>query len=294
MNIQGVVQQLGLFAPAINPGALIAAAAAGLDLGSALSDLNAATPPYRFRVLIREAIELANEVQELGASLLQALEKRDAEQLATHSFGRGDQTPVTRLTTSRNREIDEANAQIAALNAAENAFNDRLSFYKGRALMNPWEAASLVAHGLSLIPQAIGIALETTAAVGHAVPAAQFGGSGFGGTPHVSAVYGGQNVGHASNSGAKAARIAAAVLQTTGLVSGTLGSHYQRQDQWNLEATLATDDLGRLDAEIATATIRVDVAAKQKSAQDITVQNANSTSTRTCAASTPTRTSTTG
>jgi hypothetical protein len=274
MNIQGVVQQLGLFAPAINPGALVAAAAAGLDLGSALSDLNAATPPYRFSVMIREATELANEVQELGSSLLQALEKRDAEQLATIRSS-GEIKVQKAVDDFRNRQIDEANAQITALSAAKNAYNDRLNFYKGRAFMNPWEATALIAHGASLIPQAIGIALETTATVAHAVPAAQFGGSGFGGTPHVSAVYGGQNVGHASNSGAKAARIAAAILQTTGLVSGTLGSYYQRQDEWNLQATLATDDLGRLNAEIATATIRADVATKQKAAQDITVQNAN-------------------
>ena len=292
MNIQGVVQQLGLFAPAINPGALVAAAAAGLDLGSAINDLSAATPPYRFSVMIREATQLANEVVELGSSLLQALEKRDAEQLATIRSS-GEIRLQKAVDDFRNREIDEANAQITALSAAKNVFNDRLSFYKGRAIMNTWEATALIAHGASLIPQAIGIALETTAAVGHAVPAAQFGGSGFGGTPHVSAVYGGQNVGHASNSGAKAARIAAAVLQTTGLVSGTLGSYHQRQDDWNLQATLATDDLGRLNAEIATATIRR-TWRPSKRPPKTSRSKTPKTSMRICALSSRTRNSTTG
>ena len=76
MNIEGVVQQLPLFAPPISPGLLIAATAAGLDLGSVLSDSGAALPPYRFRTMIRQAIELCEVVRGLGAELLAVLEKK--------------------------------------------------------------------------------------------------------------------------------------------------------------------------------------------------------------------------
>ena len=48
MNIQELVQQLPPFAPQISPALLVAAQAAGVDLSSVLSNINAATPYYRF------------------------------------------------------------------------------------------------------------------------------------------------------------------------------------------------------------------------------------------------------
>src|SRR5918998_796168 len=50
MNIEGVVRQLPLFESPIDPGLLVKAAAAGVDLSSVLADVSAATPYYRFTV----------------------------------------------------------------------------------------------------------------------------------------------------------------------------------------------------------------------------------------------------
>ena len=82
MNIEGIVRQLPLFQPPIDPGLLVKAAAAGVDIASALNDLNAPLPCYRFQVMVQKANELINDVKSLGAALLGALEKRDAEELA--------------------------------------------------------------------------------------------------------------------------------------------------------------------------------------------------------------------
>ena len=71
-----------MFAPPIDPGLLVKAAAAGLDIGSVLSDLNAPPPHYRFHVLAQKASESINDVKSLGAALIAALEKKDAEELA--------------------------------------------------------------------------------------------------------------------------------------------------------------------------------------------------------------------
>jgi hypothetical protein len=81
-NIEGVVQQLPLFDPPLDPGMLVQAAAAGLDIGSIVSGLNQPIGPLRSLPLIRKALELAGEVRSLGAGLLAALEKGDAENLA--------------------------------------------------------------------------------------------------------------------------------------------------------------------------------------------------------------------
>ncbi|MCY7392548.1 MAG: hypothetical protein LH647_14000, partial [Leptolyngbyaceae cyanobacterium CAN_BIN12] len=58
MNIEGVVRQLALFEPPIDPGALVKAIAGGLDISSALADLNAPLPLYRFNVLLQKANEV--------------------------------------------------------------------------------------------------------------------------------------------------------------------------------------------------------------------------------------------
>ena len=76
------MQQLPLFDPPLDPGMLVQAAAAGIDIGSIVSGLNQPTGPVRSLFLIQKSLEIAAEVRSLGAGLLAALEKGDAEQLA--------------------------------------------------------------------------------------------------------------------------------------------------------------------------------------------------------------------
>ena len=82
MNIEGVVRPLALFDPPIDPGMLVKAAAAGLDISSIVSGLNQPIGPVRSLTLIQKALELCNEVRSLGNALLSALEKGDREHLA--------------------------------------------------------------------------------------------------------------------------------------------------------------------------------------------------------------------
>jgi hypothetical protein len=82
LNIEGVFRQLALFDPPIDPGMLVKAAAAGIDLGSIISGLNQPVGPQRCLFWIQKAAELAAEVRSLGGALLAAVEKGDAERLA--------------------------------------------------------------------------------------------------------------------------------------------------------------------------------------------------------------------
>lgn len=82
MNIEGIVRQLPLFEPPIDPGMLVKAAAAGIDISSLVSGLNQPVVPVRAPLLIQKALELCGEVRNLGANLLAALEKQDGETLS--------------------------------------------------------------------------------------------------------------------------------------------------------------------------------------------------------------------
>jgi hypothetical protein len=81
-NIQGVAQQLPLFDPPLDPGMLVQATAAGIDIGTIVSGLNQPIGPLRSPLLIQKALEITAEVRALGSGLLSSLEKGDAEQLA--------------------------------------------------------------------------------------------------------------------------------------------------------------------------------------------------------------------
>lgn len=82
LNMQGVFRRLALFDPPIDPAMLARAAAAGLDVGAIVNGVNQPLPLVRFRVLARQATELAQEVKSLGGALLSAMEKEDGEALA--------------------------------------------------------------------------------------------------------------------------------------------------------------------------------------------------------------------
>lgn len=83
LDIHGVFRRLALFDPPIDPALLAKAAAAGLDVGAIVAGLGQPLPLVRFAVLAAKATEVCQEVKSLGAGLLSAIEKQDAEQLAT-------------------------------------------------------------------------------------------------------------------------------------------------------------------------------------------------------------------
>ncbi|MGJ0506829.1 MAG: hypothetical protein ACR652_06750 [Methylocystis sp.] len=128
MDITGVVRPLALFDPPIDPGMLVAAAAAGLDVSSIVSGLNQPIGPVRSTVLIQKAIELASEVKSLGAGLLSALEKGEAEGLALlrqkHEIAIQQMTQDTRFL-----QWKSAQDSLASLTTTRRAALERLHYY---------------------------------------------------------------------------------------------------------------------------------------------------------------------
>ena len=66
MNIDGIVRPLALFDPPIDPGMLVKAAAAGIDIGSIVSGLSQPVGPVGRCPLIGKALELCAEVRSAG------------------------------------------------------------------------------------------------------------------------------------------------------------------------------------------------------------------------------------
>ncbi len=273
MNIEGVVQQLPLFSPPINPALLVAATAAGVDLASVLGEANAALPPYRFRIMIRHALELCDQVRTLGADLLAALEKKDAEALA-QIRAEGEVNLQVAIEDVRTHQIEAAKEQLAVLAKTKQSFLDRQAFYTGRPLTNPSESQALAKHKESIAPQESAGQHDSTASNLHYIPNISAGVAGAGGSPNVTASYGGENVGSGASAAASIERMRAAVLQAEAEISAMTGQFQQRQEDWMLQATIAGDEIARIEAEKVLAEIRIDIATKEKEAQAISVKTA--------------------
>lgn len=81
MNIDGVKRTLALFAPPIDPGMLVKARAMGVSIDAILNSSDSNHSAYRFRVIVKLAIDMAKDAAQMGRDLLAILEKKDAEQL---------------------------------------------------------------------------------------------------------------------------------------------------------------------------------------------------------------------
>lgn len=140
MNIDGVVRQLPLFEPAIDPSLLVRAAAAGVDVGAVLADLNAPLPFYRFNVMAQKATELCSEVKALGAALLSTIEKGEAETLALMRSGHEIQV-LQSVRLIKELQLHEAKANMDALGISLESAQKRFTHYIG--LVSQLESLSI-------------------------------------------------------------------------------------------------------------------------------------------------------
>jgi peptidoglycan hydrolase-like protein with peptidoglycan-binding domain len=263
MNIQGVVRQLPLFEPPIDPALLVKAAVAGIDIGDVLDGLAAPSSQYRYRTLVAKAAEYCGEVRALGDKLLSALEKRDAEGLALlHSSNEVDLLEATKDV--RKQQIADAEEATAGLEQAKILAEKKLDYYRGREFMSPWEITALTLSGISAGIET-GIALANILSSGlRFIPRVQVGGSGFGGSPHATAdVIDGAKIADSIESGAKVLQSIAAALDKNASLSSTLGGYWRRKDDWDFQAGQAETEITQIDRQIAGATIRQAIAERE-------------------------------
>jgi hypothetical protein len=129
MNIEGVVRQLALFDPPIDPGALVRAVAAGLDIAGIVNNLNQPVSTIRGPLLLQKAMELCNEVKQLGAAVLAAVEKGDVEHAAL--LRQQHELNIQNLTRDvRFLQWKDAEATTAALVASRGVVFERYRHFK--------------------------------------------------------------------------------------------------------------------------------------------------------------------
>lgn len=291
LNLAGIRRTLPLFEPPIDPMLLVKAAAAGVDLSTAIADLAAPAPLYRFQILVQKAVELCQDVKALGAALLGALERRDAEELsriqAVHEVAL-----LKRVTAVKEDQIKEATAQITALQAARELTAERYRHYMtllGASPTVPAEgtapadaqavagASTLEKDGVRLVAQeSNALWMEDLAADDRSSAAsADMIGSSLSVIPTFSAIvapwgggtsmsFGGGNLGAAAQAIGNLHRGLADIMSSGAAKGFRLAEFIMRAHNWKLEANLASREIARIDKDLAAARIREAISTKER------------------------------
>ncbi|TKC95184.1 neuraminidase-like domain-containing protein [Polyangium fumosum] len=270
MNIDGTVRQLPLFEPPIDPALLVKATAAGVDIGSLLSDVNVPLPLYRFSVLQPKALEFTSSVIAMGGALLATLEKRDGEALSLLR-SRHELDVLTAVRETRKRQVDEAKEALEAIRRSRAVIEERLTFYSRIDYTIPEEEMQATLTGrANFEARNAGIA-QTLASVLKLVPQITIGGPF---PPEVKSEFGGVQLGGVLDAGAQFHSLLASIHHAGAAQSATAASYKRRWEEWKLQERLAQKELEQIDRQIVAAEIRLEIAKKELQNHDLSVNNA--------------------
>ena len=276
MNIKGVVRQLPLFQPPIDPALLVRAAAAGLDLSSVLNDLYAPSPHYRFQVMLQKATELCAEVKSLGASLLSALEKKDAEELAM--LRNGHETKLLEvIKVVKEKHKEETVQSRESLDKTSQIVSQRNKYYSNlkKKGLNRNEERNLSKLRAAQDWQSIGRMAEVGAGVAYAVPQKSFGSS----PPRTSTSYGGLHAGKVLEAAGRFLGLMADIKSYQANRNQIQGSNLRRADEWQQQIDITNTEKEQVGKQIAAAEIRQAIAEKYLNNHIVQIENSKAVET---------------
>ncbi|MEO1373067.1 MAG: neuraminidase-like domain-containing protein [Cyanobacteria bacterium J06635_10] len=267
LSIEGIRRELALFQPPIDPAELVRAVAGGRTPLSVVSQLNSAVPNYRFDYMLERAKNITSTLIQLGSSLLSALEKKDAEELALLRSSH-EQSILKLVTTTKEKQIEEAEANLESLKKSLASAGDRQAHYQkllGGLFgvnvnelidvpfvnvpgLNLAELGSIALMGRALTFQGIATLTRLQAAPLHLLPTI------------VGTSNGGMKFGDAAQAIASALDSVAGTLNQTSSMVSTIAQFQRRQEDWELQEKMANWDVQQIEEQIKAAQVRIEMA----------------------------------
>jgi hypothetical protein len=284
MNIEGVVRDLPLYDPPIDPALLVAARAQGLDLASVLSDLGAPLPQHRFDVCLEQANQAVEDVRRLGQDLRVILEARDSEDFSLRR-ARQDLTLLReQVRQIKLREVDQAKAQIQVLEEAQRLLESvRIPYFMrqlglteapppgviadARVLINRSELARVNALGAARSDLADASQYSMSAKMMSAIPTMMIGSAGTC-SPVLETYLGGHMFALGLEAFAQMKTQGAADASHQSTLAQIRAEVERRAEQWSLELSSAVGEREHLEKQLLTARIGLDLANFQLLAHD--------------------------
>lgn len=278
MNIEGAVRELPLFEPPLDPGMLVRARAAGIDLSSALSDLSAPLPLYRFAAMVQKAYALNQTVRGLGSALLSALEKADAEALSVLRASQ-EEAVLTAVREAKEQAVEEAQHNLAGAQQSLAVVQSRRDYYQRMISegLRPEEMLQLALMEEARTKQTNGSREMLIAAVLTAIPSLVTGASGAMGTPvATSNIVSGLSLAKGVELHGQNKTITAASLNAQASSLGTMGSFIRRGEEWLNQLNSANLEMTQVQKQIDAATVRVSMAQRDLDNHNRQIDNARS------------------
>jgi receptor-binding and translocation channel-forming TcA subunit of Tc toxin/ABC toxin-like protein/neuraminidase-like protein/putative peptidoglycan binding protein len=278
MNIEGVVRRLPLFEPPIDPGMLVRARAAGVDLASALADLNAPLPHYRFSVMLQKAYSLNQTVRSLGASLLSALEKRDAEELSRLRANQ-EVALLEAVRQVKKLAIEEARHSLAAAERSLEVVQQRRDYYQNLT-GDGWLVEEKAQVGGYITAGGLQFAASILSLIGAAVtpiPRVTTGASGTMGTPVATAdVVDGAKLGKAFSLAGQSSALLGAAASSAASVLGITSGFKRRDEEWKNQLELSKREIKQIEKQIEAGQVRLALAERDLENHERQIENARS------------------
>ncbi|MGL4599470.1 MAG: neuraminidase-like domain-containing protein, partial [Bacteroidia bacterium] len=261
MNLQGVRQPLALFEPPIDPLQLIQAAANGGNFLDVATQIQANVPLYRFALVLEKAKSFTQTVMQLGANLLAAIEKKDAEKLAALHTSQ-ELSIQNMLLQIKQQQITEQEQSLDGLNINLQSAQNRFDHYDQLAYMNDYEIASMALMGTA----------TTLQQVSNGVRALAFG-------PYLAPnifgfADGGMKYGDAVNVGAQVIGEDGAILNQIASILNTKASYERRKEEWKLQKEIAQFEVDQINTQIEATKTRIEISKQELKVQQTTIKNA--------------------
>lgn len=265
------MQELPLFEPPIDPALLIRAAASGVDLSSAIGDINAPLPYHRYLYLSLKAAELCQELKNLGNGILAALEKRDAGQLALLNSSQSMKL-LDAVRDVKKSQVDDTAKGMEIINKNMAVVQQRWNYYNNTSLVNFFEGAYLAMEGAALVFALLDTGAQPVTAVINLFPDAKLGAP-----TSIGITFGGSNVGKSASKFAKFLQKTAIFASRGAGLAAALGSYTRRKAEYDLQFNIADNELKQLQSQLDSATIKNSIAQKELSNHDLQRSNAKDT-----------------
>ncbi len=263
MNIEGVVRQLALFQPPIDPSKLVQALASGGSVAGAAAQEIAAVPHHRFSVMLRHARSMTETVIQLGGALLSALEKEDAE--ALNLLHTTEEQAILKLSrTVQDAQIEDAEHSIAALKESRSGAQTRIDHFQGLIDTGQIESerTSLALTSEGLEAQKLAHVVRFEAVVAHLIPTV----FGF--------ADGDFQPGSSISEAATLSDALAGILGQKAAMVATGAQYERRAEDWGLQKSIAEFELSQINSQIESAMLRLEVAKREIEVHEATEKQA--------------------
>ncbi|MBX3320382.1 MAG: hypothetical protein KF890_10930, partial [Nitrospira sp.] len=229
-----------------------------IDLCLAEADWCCPPSPYRFIVLVRQALDLANEVRGLGSALLAAYEKGDAEYLASMRATHERQLLSLALEIRQN-QWRESDWQVQALRKAREMALTRKRYFEqlieNGLIANEEQYRTLTGTALGF--NTAGSISEGIAQVMNVIPDIWVGSSFQTKLPI------GEKLNLFFAAAARFTNIMAMIGNTTASLRLTEAGWERREDEWHHQVDVLNIELQQIERQILAAERRRDISLRE-------------------------------